>query len=397
MLKRDFPILNRSDRFVYLDTAATSQLPDVVIQSMNDLYRSSYAPVHRGIYASAEAISQRYEQVRSDVAHFIGAQPHEIAFTSGTTMSLNMVAHAWALHHIGRGDEIIVSALEHHANLLPWQWVCAQVGAVLRVIPVTLQGTLDMSAAADLFTSRTRLLAVTHVSNVLGTHVDVRTLAQWAHAVGARVVVDGAQAVPHQRVNMSELGCDFYAFSAHKMCGPGGVGVLYVRTDLHEQLKPYQRGGSMVYHADYHTASFMPMPRLLEAGTPHVAGVVGLGEAVSYMQGVDFQALQKHEAALCAQAIDFLSAYARVTILGPTDALRQNGHLVSFTIADVHAHDVAAYLSAKGVCVRAGHHCAQPLMNQFGLSAAVRMSFYGYTTQTDVAYALDVLKPILVI
>jgi cysteine desulfurase/selenocysteine lyase len=397
--RNDFPFFQQTNQeasLVYFDSAATTHKPLTVINTIADFYACNYSSVHRGIYRRAEQTTERYEGVRSQVARFIGAQTaDEIVFTAGTTASINAVAATWALEQIGQDDEIVLSALEHHANILPWQQLVNRKKAVLKIMPALADGSLDLPAAIDCITAHTKLVSVVYTSNLLGTHMPLEPLIKKAHAVGARVLVDAAQAVAHQPVNVQALGCDFLVFSAHKMFGPTGVGVLYVRQELHNQMPPYQVGGGMVYEVDYHHASWLPMPRRFEAGTPPIAQVIGLGGAIDYMAKVDFTWLKNHEATLCSMVIDTLATMPRVQLLGPLPELKEKGHLVSFVVDGIHAHDVAAYLDTYGIEVRAGHHCVQPLAKKLNLDAAVRVSFALYTSEYEVERFLKAMKALV--
>jgi cysteine desulfurase/selenocysteine lyase len=383
--------------FIYLDNAATTHKPQQVIDALVNFYAHHNSTVHRGIYPMAEQATSSYEHARLTVAQFIGAEDaSEIVFTRGTTESINCVVAAWAEQALTAGDEILVTELEHHANFLPWQQSALKKGAVLKIVPVLADGTLAMAAIAHLLTKKTKLVAVTHLSNALGTEVDVASILKAAHAVGARVLIDAAQSVPHRRLNVAELGADFVAFSGHKMLGPTGIGVLYIKKELHPYLVPYQYGGGMVYEADYEGSRWQKMPYLLEAGTPPIAEAIGLAAAIDYLQEqVDFDQLEKYEAGLCSQLIDGLSDLSAVRILGPVEQLRRKGHLVSFIVDGHHAHDVAAYLATQGIAVRAGHHCAQPLAKRLGVGSSVRVSVYGYTTPEEIEMLLVALKKLL--
>lgn len=396
-IRPDFPILTTTvdgHPLVYLDNAATTHKPQGVIDAITNFYRFHNANIHRTVYRLAETATEQFEAVREKVARFIHAQDScEIIFTKGTTEGINLVAQSWARHHVKAGDEILVSGLEHHSNLIPWQQVCKETGAVLRIIPVLADGTLDMAKAHELMTGKTKLLAIIHVSNMLGTQVDVASLSRRAHEVGARVLVDAAQSIAHQPINVTALGCDFLAFSGHKMLGPTGVGVLYINRSVHDQMTPYQYGGGMIMEATYDGARFLTAPRQFEAGTPHIAGVIGLGAALDYIQkNIPFDELRKHEAALVKRTIAGLSCMPRIRLLGPLDHLATQGHLISFVVEGMHAHDVAAYCDRFGICIRAGHHCAQPLARQLGVDAAARISFYAYNTMQEVEIVLEVLE-----
>jgi cysteine desulfurase/selenocysteine lyase len=396
-IRKHFPILSTSMNghpLVYLDNAATTQKPMVVINALTNYYTQQNANTHRTVYRLGEQATTSYEGVREHIARWIGAgSSSEIIFTQGTTEGINFIATAWGRKNIAQGDEIVVSALEHHSNLLPWQQLCLEKKALLKIIPLRADGTLDMPKARELITKKTKLVAVAHVSNVLGTSIDVVQLADYAHAVGAKILVDAAQSVPHKPVNIQALKCDFFAFSGHKMYAPTGVGVLYIKKDLHDQVPPYQFGGGMVYEASYQQATWVPAPHKYEAGTPPIAQVIGLGAALDFLENeVDFKSLSAYEASLCAQLIDGLSKFPRAQLLGPVQELKKQGSLVSFVVEGMHAHDVAAFMDTYGICVRAGHSCAQPLAKELGLDAAVRVSFACYSTPQEVDFFLEVFK-----
>ena len=392
-LRNDFPILQQmvnQHPLCYLDNAATTQKPQQVLDAIMHFYRTSNANIYRGAHTFAEQATTLYEEARQKVAQFIGAQdPTEVIFTRGTTESINFVAGTWAAEHIKAGDEIVVTELEHHANLLPWQRVAQQKGAELKFIPVLPDGTLNLSVLDTLFTKKTKLVAVTQVSNALGTHNAVDKIIDYARAVGAKVLIDAAQSVPHQAINVATLDCDFLAFSAHKMLGPTGIGVLYIKKELHDIIPPYTQGGGMVFEADWQKAEWLSSPQKFEAGTPPIAQAIGFGAAIDYLTAnVDFTKLQTYEAQLSARLIDGLSAIPQVKILGPVEELKK-GHLVSFMVDGVHAHDGAAYCDSKGISLRAGHHCAQPLAKKLGYHASLRASFYFYNTIQEVDRLID--------
>lgn len=398
-IRKDFPILSKKvdgHQLVYLDNAATSQKPQSVIDAITNFYTEHNSNIHRAIYTLGEETTTLYEQARAKVAQFINADPSEIIFTKGTTESINLVASTWAQQHIAKGDEILISQMEHHSNMIPWQQCAQKKGAVLKYIPVTPDGKLDYTALPSLLSKKTKLVAVTHVSNVLGTRNDIAQIIKAAHSVGAKVLIDAAQSVLHEPIDVKKLTCDFLAFSGHKMLGPTGIGVLYIKKDLHDQMPPYQFGGGMVYEADSFTASWQKAPQKFEAGTPPIAQAVGLAAAIEYMQkNISFDALQKHEAALCSQLIEGLSSLKKVRILGPIEQLKKSGHLVSFTIDGMHPHDSAAALSKKGICVRAGNHCAQPLAKLLQISGSVRASFYVYNTPEEVEQLIKAIEHLL--
>lgn len=388
-IRKDFPFLKQD--IVYFDNAATSQKPKQVLDELMHFYTDSNANVHRGVYDLAEQATKLYEQARARIASFINAQPEEIIFTRGTTESINLVASAWGKAHIQAGDEIVVTHLEHHSNFVPWQQLTQELGAKLVIIPVNFDGTLHVEMIHKLVTNKTKLIAASSTSNALGVHNDMKVLADAAQSVGALFLIDAAQSIGHQRTDVQKLRCDFLAFSGHKMLGPTGIGVLYMKKKVQAKVPPYQFGGGMIYEARNETSSFLPAPHKYEAGTPPIAQAIGLAAAIDYLQTINFDALQKHEAQLCAKLIDGLSAFERITILGPVDELKTNGHMVSFIVDSMHAHDVAAYLSTQGICVRAGHHCAQPLARQLGIESSVRVSFYLYNTHEEVERLLQAI------
>jgi len=398
-LRHDFPILSRKIQgypLIYFDNASTTQKPHKVIEALVNFYTTTNANIYRGIHTLAEQATCAYEQARVTVARFINALPEEIIFTSGTTEGINFVASTWAEQHIGAGDEIVITELEHHANLLPWQQLALRKGALLKCIPVMPNGTLNMSSLDDIITHKTKLVSVVHVSNAVGTHVDIETIVRKAQRVGARTLIDAAQSVAHQKIDVRALQCDFLVFSGHKIMGPTGIGVLFIKKELHEEIPPYQFGGAMVEHATVELATWRQAPHKFEAGTPPIAQAIGLGAAIKYQnQHIDFDILQKYEALLCERVIDGLSKLPEVKILGPLAQLKQNGHLVSFLVKNIHSHDVAAFLNSRGIAVRAGHHCAQPFAYALGYDASVRVSFYFYNTLEEVEFFLSVMKELV--
>lgn len=376
---QDFPFF-RTTSLIYLDNAATMQKPQAVIDAMNDFYEHANAPVHRGVYSLAERATEKYEHARSTVAQFIGAFDDEIIFTKGTTEGINYIASSWPLQP---GDEIIITELEHHSNILPWMRL-ERRGIVLKYIPILPDGTLDYEVYSTLLSSRTKLVACTHTSNVLSTPVDLNLIIKHAHDQGARVLVDAAQAVGRSPVLVHDLQVDFLVFSAHKLGGPTGCGVLYIARHMQPEVEPYQVGGGMVYSVDYHEAKWLEAPRKFEAGTPAVAQVIGLEAALTFIKEHNsFEGIKQHEAALCAQLIAGLRDLP-IRILGNEAELVVSGHMVSFVHETVHAHDVAAYLDSKEICVRAGNHCAQILHKKLGIESSIRASFASYTSQADI-------------
>ena len=396
MYKKDFPFFDTHPSLVYLDSAATSQKPYVVLEALMRFYCSTNANMHRGVYRLAEEATDQFEKARVHVASFLGASDSaEIIFTSGATAAINMVAHAWGQKNVLAGDDVVVTALEHHANFVPWQQLCERAGATLNIIPVLADGLLDLSRIEELITERTKMVAVTQVSNAIGTTVDLELIIARAHAVGARVLVDGCQAVSFVPVDVQKMNCDFYVFSGHKVMGPTGVGVLYARKSTHHEFPPLIVGGGAVQEVTAEKTTFLPSPRCYEAGTPPTAGVIALSAALSYLQNVGIEKVGEYVSRLTGSVVTQLQSLPRIRILGPAEELKKQGHLVSFVVEGMHAHDVAAYLDLHGICVRAGHHCAQPLATQLGYQASVRASFYLYTTQRDVEQFVDALKKLV--
>ncbi|MBA3824761.1 MAG: cysteine desulfurase [Ktedonobacterales bacterium] len=385
--REDFPILSQmvhGKPLVYLDSTATAQKPLAVLDAMDRYYRTTNANVHRGAYALSEAASTHYEDARKKVARFIHARSvREVIFTRNATEGLNLVAQTWGLANIGAGDLIVLTEMEHHSNLVPWQMLAARTGAILDFIPVTDDGLLDQAAYAQLLERSPKLVAFSLMSNVLGTITPAQTMIAQAHAAGAVVVCDGAQSVAHLPTDVRELDCDFLAFSAHKMLGPTGIGVLYGKRALLEAMPPFMGGGDMIREVHLRSFTTNELPWKFEAGTPAIAEAIGLGAAVDYLSALGMAAVADHEAALAAQMIALLSTLPAVRIIGPLSGPR--GAVVSFTVADMHPHDLATLLDADGIAVRAGHHCAQPLMERFGLPATARASAYVYTNGAEIA------------
>ncbi len=386
-IRRQFPVLAREVYegvpLVYLDSAATSLKPACVIDALAEHYRSRSANVHRGLHRLAEEATEAYEQARERVARFIHAPAaRQVIFTHGATESMNLVAHSWGRKYLGPGAEVVVTEMEHHANLVPWQQAAAQSGAALRSAPITDDGQLDLAALDRMLTPRVKLVAVTACSNVLGTVNPIEAIAKMAHAVGAVVMVDGAQHVPHRPTDVAAWDCDFLAFSSHKTCGPEGVGVLYGKAELLETMPPFLTGGEMVRRVRRTDADWNELPWKFEAGTPPIAPAIALGVAVDFIDSVGFEAIGAHEAELLAYAYHRLSEAPGLRILGPEP--RRRSGLVSFTLEGIHPHDVAQLLDRRGIAIRAGHHCAQPLHTQLGIAASARASFYLYNTTADV-------------
>ena len=383
----DFPILERivnGHRLVYLDSAASSQKPRTVIEAMSQYYETSHANVHRSIHTLGEEATALYETARDRVQRFIGAAGREeVVFTRGTTDGINLVADALG-RTLQAGDEILVTELEHHSNIIPWQMAARGRSVAVRAVPVTADGTLDEGAFEKLLGPRTRVVAFAHVSNVLGTITPVARLCARARAAGAVTVLDGAQAAPHLPLDMSSLGCDFYVFSSHKMLGPTGIGVLWGRRDALEALEPTRGGGEMIKEVWIDRARWNDLPWRFEPGTPPIAEAVGLTAAVEYLEKLGMERVAEHERALARQAVELLQAVPGVTVYGPHAAV-ERGAVVAFGVAGLHPHDVAALLDQEGIAVRAGHHCAQPLMHRYGITGTARASFSVYSSSEDVS------------
>ena len=381
----DFPILTRlvhGHRMVYLDNAATTQKPKAVLEAISRFYKESNANIHRAVHTLSEEATAAYEGTRVKVQHLLNAaESREIVFVRGTTEAINLVAHSFARPRLQPGDEILITAMEHHSNIVPWQLVCEERGARLRVAPMNRAGELVLEEYAALLGPRTKLVSVVQVSNSLGTVNPVAEMIRLAHDRGIPVLVDGAQTVPHGPVDVRSLGCDFYAFSGHKAYGPTGIGALYGKADLLEEMPPYQGGGDMIRSVTFEKTTYAPIPAKFEAGTPHVAGVVGLGAAVDYLNGLDWPRVRKHEADLLDYAAGSLAALPGVRLIGTA---ARKAAVVSFVVQGVHAHDVGTILDQEGVAVRTGHHCTQPVMDFYGVPATARASFALYNGRDDV-------------
>lgn len=382
--RSDFPFFDKHNGF--LDNASTTQKPRVVIDAMVQGYQDCAANVSRGIYQQAEQTTMRFEQARGKIAHFIGAQANELIITSGTTSGINMIAASLGLHYIRPGDEIIVSTMEHHSNLLPWQQVAQRLGARVHVIPLVPDGSLDVIAYEGMLSTRTKVVAITAVSNVLGTVNDLERIIRAAHAVGAYVVIDAAQAVGHQSIAVRAIDADFLIFSGHKMFGPTGVGGLFVKESLHDTFEPALVGGGMVVRFDWQKPEWVPMPRKCEAGTPPIIEVLGLARAAEYIQAIGFDAIRSHEQILMRRLVEGLQALPNVRLLGPIKQLMGHGHVLSFVVDGIHAHDVAAFLDKQPqrVAVSAGQHCASLVHTVLGITASVRVSVALYNTVQEI-------------
>ncbi|MBI4498870.1 MAG: cysteine desulfurase [Chloroflexi bacterium] len=396
-IRKQFPILERQVHgvpLVYLDNAATSQKPQAVLDALTDYYTRYNANVHRGIHTLAEEATAAYEAARARIARFIGAAgPEGVLLTRNTTEAINLVAYAWGRRHLREGDEVLLTEMEHHSNLVPWHLLAAEQGVRLRHIGITDEGYLDLSNLDELLTERTRLVSVTHMSNVLGTINPVRLLAERAHQVGAMVLVDGAQSVPHLPVDVADLGCDLLAFSSHKMLGPTGVGVLYGRPEVLETFSPFLGGGEMIQEVYLDHSTYADLPHRFEAGTPNIADAIAFGAAIDFLSGLGMEQVREHEVALTSYALRALSQVDGLTIYGPQDPQHRGG-VIAFNLEGVHPHDLGTLLDQMGVAVRAGHHCAQPLMRRLGVPATARASFYLYTTEEEIDVLVTSLEKV---
>ena len=389
-LREQFPILQQQVNghpLVYLDNAATSQKPRAVLDAVSRYYEYSNSNVHRGVHTLGSRATDAYEGARDRVARFIGASStQEIIFTRGTTTALNLVASSYAREACGEGDEIVLTPMEHHSNLIPWQQVAKATGAVLRYIPLQPDGTMRIEDVEATITDRTKVVSVMYVSNVLGVINPIKEITEIAHRNGAVMVVDGAQSTPHLKVDVRELDCDFYAFSGHKMCGPTGIGVLYGKKHLLERMEPVEFGGEMIDHVDLYESTWKELPWKFEGGTPIIAGAVGLAAAIDFLEDIGMDAIDQHEKSLAAYAFDRMSTIEGISLYGPTSG---RVGLITFNLGDVHPHDVATVLDAEGIAVRAGHHCCQPLMRWLEVTATARASFYLYNDEADVDALVD--------
>ena len=386
VIRREFPILAtriRGRPLAYLDNAASAQKPERVIEAEADVYRHRYANVHRGVHHLSVLATEDYEEARRRVAAFVGSSdPREIVFTRGTTEAINLVARSWARPRLEPGDEVLVSRLEHHSNIVPWQMVCEESGARLRVLPIDDRGEMVLDALDELLGERTRVVALNHVSNALGTINPVEEIAVRAKEVGAVVLVDGAQAAPHTPIDVGALGCDFYALSGHKVYGPSGIGALWGRRELLESMPPWQGGGEMIRRVSFEEPTlFAGPPARFEAGTPNIAGAVAFGEALEWVRETNLDRIALHESELLDHATEALSRLEGVRLIGTA---RRKASVVSFVVDGIHPHDLGTILDQEGVAVRAGHHCAQPVMDHFGVPATVRASFACYNTHEEV-------------
>ncbi|PCH65599.1 MAG: cysteine desulfurase CsdA [Gammaproteobacteria bacterium] len=394
-VRKDFPILDQQVNgfdLAYLDNAASSQKPVQVIETIADYYRQDNANVHRGVHRLSQRATDAYEASREKVRAFVNAKSDkEIIFVRGATEAINLVAQSFVRPQLNEGDEVLISHLEHHANIVPWQMICEQTGAKLKVIPMTLQGELDLSGLDDLLNEKTKILAVGHVSNALGTVNPIKDMISKAHAKNIPVLIDGAQAVPHMAVDVRDLDCDFYVFSGHKMFAPTGIGALYGKQDLLEDMAPWQGGGDMILSVSFEKTQYNELPYKFEAGTPNIAGSIGLGAAIDYMNELGIDKLAKHEHDLLVAATAKLEALDGVRIIGTA---KEKASVLSFMIDGVHPHDVGTIFDQQGVAIRTGHHCAQPVMQFFGIPATARASFAFYNTMEEIDALVDAIKKV---
>ncbi|MCY7735077.1 cysteine desulfurase [Bacillus safensis] len=391
-VREQFPILHQQVNghdLVYLDSAATSQKPRVVIDAMNEYYRSYNSNVHRGVHTLGTRATDAYEGAREKVRAFIRASSvQEIIFTRGTTTALNTVAISYARANLKKGDEIVITHMEHHANIIPWQQAAKATGATLKYIPLQEDGTLSLEDVKQTITHQTKIVAVTHVSNVLGTINPIKEIAKIAHEHGAIIVVDGAQSTPHMQIDVQDLDCDFFAFSGHKMCGPTGIGVLYGKKDLLNNMEPAEFGGEMIDFVDLYDSTWKELPWKFEAGTPIIAGAIGLGKAIDFLNDIGMEEVSRYEHQLATYALERFKELEGATVYGP----QHRAGLVTFNLDDVHPHDASTVLDTEGVAIRAGHHCAQPLMKWLGVSATARASFYLYNTEEEIDQLIAALR-----
>lgn len=391
-IRSEFPTLQREvygKNLVYFDNGATAHKPQEVIDAIDAFYENDNANIHRGVHHLSQIATQQYEDARKIISKYIGAaHDEEVLFTKGTTDSINLVASSFG-QLMSEGDEVIISGMEHHSNIVPWQLLCEQRGCVLKVIPVTDRGELDMNGFDSLLTDKTKLVAVTHVSNTLGTVNPVDSIIEKAHAVGAKVLLDGAQSIQHMQVNMQEMNCDFYAFSGHKVFGPTGVGILYGKKDILNAMPPYQGGGDMIARVTFEKTTYNELPHKFEAGTPHIAGGIGLGAAFDYLNGMDMVKLVQYEKELLEYVENEIKSIEGVRIIGEAD---EKVSVLSFIVEGLHPFDVGTLLDKQGIAVRTGHHCTQPLMDQFEIPGTIRASFAFYNTKEEIDIFVVALK-----
>jgi cysteine desulfurase/selenocysteine lyase len=390
-IRADFPILNQQVNgvpLIYFDNAATSQKPRAVINALVHYYEHDNANVHRGLHELSNRATEAYEESRRKVARYLNAHEDEIIFTRGTTEGINLVAQSWARANVKAGDVILATEMEHHSNLVPWQLLAAQTGAVLKHIPVTNEGVLDLDQLDSLLTEEVKLLSFVHVSNSLGTINPAKLLIDKAHAVGTKVLLDGAQSAGHMPVDIAALDCDFYAFSGHKMCAPTGIGALFVKRSILANMPPWQGGGEMIVRVQFASSTFKEGPARFEAGTPNIAGAIVLGAAIDYLEGISRQTIWDHDAALTQYALQRMSEIEGIRIFGPT---KERGALVAFSMEGAHPHDLTTFANTQGLALRGGHHCTQPLMRKFKVASTTRASFYFYNTVEEIDRMIEIL------
>lgn len=395
-LRKAFPVFKQivnNHPLIYLDSASTAQMPQAVIDAIIAYYETYKSNAGRGLYDFAERTTQAFEDTREKVAYFIGAKKQEIVFTSGATASINLVASIWAKHHIEKGDEIVISEIEHNANFIPWQQLAKQKGAALKIVPVSADGTVDIEAFRSSLSKKTKLVAISHQSNILGAANDIVAIVKAAHAVGAKVLVDAAQSIAHQRINVKQLQCDFLAFSGHKLFGPTGVGVLFIKDGLGDECVLQNFGGGMVYSVTPEHTEFKCVPYCLEPGTQPIAQVIGLGAAIDFvMKNINFEQAQEHETQLVRKLAQELASIPEITIISPIPEAGKHNNMVTFTSSSLHSYDVAEYLNEYGIAVRSGFHCVQPYHDKLGGKSSVRVSFTVYNTVEEVDFLVECLK-----
>ena len=394
-LRNDFPIfkkkINGKD-LVYLDNASTTQKPYSVIESITDFYSNYNSNIHRAVYQLAEEATELYENSRDKIANFINVRPEEIIFTRNTTESINLIAHSWARSNLKRDDVIAITEIEHHSNIVPWQILCQEIGTRLEYVGIDESGFLDVEYLIELISSKkVKLVSISHMSNVLGTIVPIERIIKTAHQYDIPVIVDGAQSVPHMPVDVKKLDCDFLVFSAHKMLGPTGVGVLYAKKEFLEKMKPFIGGGDMIKEVFKFHTNYNEVPYKFEAGTPNIADVVGFGAAIEYLEKIGMENIRKHEISLTEYALESMQSLKYITIYGPTDSNFRGG-VISFNIADIHPHDLATIMNDHGIAIRSGHHCAQVLMQRLDVPATSRASFYIYNTKEEIDKFVNAIK-----
>ncbi|MDH5542395.1 MAG: cysteine desulfurase [Nitrospinota bacterium] len=395
-IRGDFPVLStkvRGKPLVYLDNGATTQKPKAVIDAIYKFESEEYATVRRGSYTLGEAATTRYEEARGKVAKFLNAESHkEIIFTSGATQGINLVAHSFGKRFVNKGDEIIISHMEHHANIVPWQMLCEERGAVLKVIPMNDEGELLMEEYRKLLTERTKMVAVTHISNVLGTVNPVKEITELAHSAGAKVLIDGAQSAPHMKVDVRDIGCDFYVIAGHKMYAPSGVGALYGKYSLLEEMPPYVTGGDMIVTVGLGKSTFAKPPSRFEAGTPPISQVIGLGAAIDYLEAIGFENIERHEHELLEHGMKLFDGIEGLRVTGTS---KHKAAIISFHLESAHPHDVVTMLDQDGLCLRGGHHCAQPTMERFGVPATTRASMGVYNRKEELDLLAESIRKVI--